>query len=107
MPKYHYTCTRTLPHSKYNTAFRTRHSHVPAHENPKLHPVHSRNVADKRHSAFGNSPQHDCAHMHENGVFSQLPPTGLEEVGTGHSGLDTNEIAYKAVYVYMRAMLTW
>lgn len=51
--------------------------------------------------ALGNFPQHDWAHILETGILS-VAPKGLNQVFTGQSGSDANELAYKAAFMYRR-----
>ncbi|KAF2855355.1 4-aminobutyrate aminotransferas-like protein [Plenodomus tracheiphilus IPT5] len=51
--------------------------------------------------ALGNFPQHDWAHILETGILS-VAPKGLNQVFTGQSGSDANELAYKAAFMWRR-----
>ncbi|KAH8716819.1 aminotransferase class-III-domain-containing protein [Phaeosphaeriaceae sp. PMI808] len=51
--------------------------------------------------ALGNFPQHDWADILETGILS-VAPKGLNQVFTGQSGSDANELAYKAAFMYRR-----
>ncbi|KAJ4289552.1 4-aminobutyrate transaminase [Kalmusia sp. IMI 367209] len=51
--------------------------------------------------ALGNFPQHDWADILETGILS-VAPKGLDQVFTGQSGSDANELAYKAAFMYKR-----
>ncbi|KAF2736823.1 4-aminobutyrate aminotransferase [Polyplosphaeria fusca] len=51
--------------------------------------------------ALGNFPQHDWADILETGILS-VAPTGLDQVFTGQSGSDANELAYKAAFMWKR-----
>ncbi|KAF1945289.1 4-aminobutyrate aminotransferase [Clathrospora elynae] len=51
--------------------------------------------------ALGNFPQHDWAHILETGILS-VAPKGLDQVFTGQSGSDANELAYKAAFMWKR-----
>lgn len=51
--------------------------------------------------ALGNFPQHDWADILESGILS-VAPKGLNQVFTGQSGSDANELAYKAAFMYRR-----
>ena len=51
--------------------------------------------------ALGNFPQHDWAHILETGIL-KVAPKGLNQVFTGQSGSDANELAYKAAFMWKR-----
>jgi 4-aminobutyrate aminotransferase/(S)-3-amino-2-methylpropionate transaminase len=51
--------------------------------------------------ALGNFPQHDWADILESGILS-VAPKGLNQVFTGQSGSDANELAYKAAFMWKR-----
>jgi 4-aminobutyrate aminotransferase/(S)-3-amino-2-methylpropionate transaminase len=51
--------------------------------------------------ALGNFPQHDWADILESGILS-VAPKGLNQVFTGQSGSDANELAYKAAFMWRR-----
>jgi len=51
--------------------------------------------------ALGNFPQHDWADILETGILS-VAPKGLDQVFTGQSGSDANELAYKAAFMWRR-----
>lgn len=51
--------------------------------------------------ALGNFPQHDWAHILETGILT-VAPKGLNQVFTGQSGSDANELAYKAAFMWRR-----
>lgn len=51
--------------------------------------------------ALGNFPQHDWADILETGILS-VAPKGLNQVFTGQSGSDANELAYKAAFMWKR-----
>ncbi|KAF2128904.1 4-aminobutyrate aminotransferase [Dothidotthia symphoricarpi CBS 119687] len=51
--------------------------------------------------ALGNFPQHDWAEILETGILS-VAPKGLDQVFTGQSGSDANELAYKAAFMWKR-----
>ncbi|PVI03939.1 4-aminobutyrate aminotransferase [Periconia macrospinosa] len=51
--------------------------------------------------ALGNFPQHDWADILETGILS-VAPKGLDQVFTGQSGSDANELAYKAAFMWKR-----
>ncbi|KAF2710831.1 4-aminobutyrate aminotransferase [Pleomassaria siparia CBS 279.74] len=51
--------------------------------------------------ALGNFPQHDWADILETGILS-VAPKGLDQVFTGTTGSDANELAYKAAFMYKR-----
>lgn len=51
--------------------------------------------------ALGNFPQHDWADILESGILT-VAPKGLNQVFTGQSGSDANELAYKAAFMYRR-----
>jgi len=51
--------------------------------------------------ALGNFPQHDWADILETGILS-VAPKGLNQVFTGQSGSDANELAYKAAFMWRR-----
>ncbi|KAF2785708.1 4-aminobutyrate aminotransferase [Melanomma pulvis-pyrius CBS 109.77] len=51
--------------------------------------------------ALGNFPQHDWADILETGILS-VAPKGLNQVFTGQTGSDANELAYKAAFMWKR-----
>ncbi|ORY01507.1 aminotransferase class-III-domain-containing protein [Clohesyomyces aquaticus] len=51
--------------------------------------------------ALGNFPQHDWADILESGIL-KVAPKGLNQVFTGQSGSDANELAYKAAFMWKR-----
>lgn len=51
--------------------------------------------------ALGNFPQHDWADILETGILS-VAPKGCNQVFTGQSGSDANELAYKAAFMWRR-----
>ncbi|KAF2118922.1 aminotransferase class-III-domain-containing protein [Lophiotrema nucula] len=51
--------------------------------------------------ALGNFPQHDWADILESGILS-VAPKGLNQVFTGTTGSDANELAYKAAFMWKR-----
>jgi 4-aminobutyrate aminotransferase/(S)-3-amino-2-methylpropionate transaminase len=51
--------------------------------------------------ALGNFPQHDWASILETGILS-VAPKGLNQVFTGTTGSDANELAFKAAFIYAR-----
>jgi 4-aminobutyrate aminotransferase/(S)-3-amino-2-methylpropionate transaminase len=51
--------------------------------------------------ALGNFPQHDWAEILETGILT-VAPKGLNQVFTGQSGSDANELAYKAAFMWKR-----
>lgn len=51
--------------------------------------------------ALGNFPQHDWADILETGILS-VAPKGLDQVFTGTTGSDANELAYKAAFMWKR-----
>ncbi|EON61745.1 4-aminobutyrate aminotransferase [Coniosporium apollinis CBS 100218] len=51
--------------------------------------------------ALGNFPSHDWADILETGILS-VAPRGLNQVFTGQSGSDANELAYKAAFMWKR-----
>lgn len=51
--------------------------------------------------ALGNFPQHDWAEILETGIL-KVAPKGLNQVFTGQSGSDANELAYKAAFMWKR-----
>jgi 4-aminobutyrate aminotransferase/(S)-3-amino-2-methylpropionate transaminase len=51
--------------------------------------------------ALGNFPQHDWADILESGVL-RVAPKGLNQVFTGTTGSDANELAYKAAFMWKR-----
>jgi 4-aminobutyrate aminotransferase/(S)-3-amino-2-methylpropionate transaminase len=51
--------------------------------------------------ALGNFPQHDWADILETGILS-VAPKGMNQVFTGQSGSDANELAYKAAFMWRR-----
>jgi 4-aminobutyrate aminotransferase/(S)-3-amino-2-methylpropionate transaminase len=51
--------------------------------------------------ALGNFPQHDWADILESGILS-VAPKGMNQVFTGQSGSDANELAYKAAFMWRR-----
>ncbi|KAF2471337.1 4-aminobutyrate aminotransferase [Lindgomyces ingoldianus] len=51
--------------------------------------------------ALGNFPQHDWADILETGIL-RVAPKGLDQVFTGQSGSDANELAYKAAFMWKR-----
>lgn len=52
--------------------------------------------------ALGNFPSHDWADTLESGILKAAPP-GLNQVFTGTTGSDANELAYKAAFIWRRA----
>ncbi|KAL9097732.1 MAG: hypothetical protein Q9165_000058 [Trypethelium subeluteriae] len=53
--------------------------------------------------ALGNFPQHDWASILETGIL-KVAPKGLNQVFTGTTGSDANELAYKAAFMWKRRM---
>ncbi|KAI9697709.1 MAG: 4-aminobutyrate transaminase [Bogoriella megaspora] len=53
--------------------------------------------------ALGNFPQHDWASILETGIL-KVAPKGLNQVFTGTSGSDANELAFKAAFMWKRRM---
>ncbi|KAF2084683.1 gamma-aminobutyric acid transaminase [Saccharata proteae CBS 121410] len=53
--------------------------------------------------ALGNFPQHDWAEILETGIL-RVAPKGLNQVFTGQSGSDANELAFKAAFMWKRRM---
>jgi len=51
--------------------------------------------------ALGNFPQHDWAEILETGIL-KVAPKGLDQVFTGQTGSDANELAYKAAFMWRR-----
>lgn len=51
--------------------------------------------------ALGNFPQHDWADILETGVL-KVAPKGHNQVFTGQTGSDANELAYKAAFMWKR-----
>ena len=51
--------------------------------------------------ALGNFPQHDWADILETGIL-KVAPKGMDQVFTGQSGSDANELAYKAAFMWRR-----
>ncbi|KAF1353467.1 4-aminobutyrate aminotransferase [Delphinella strobiligena] len=51
--------------------------------------------------ALGNFPQHDWADILETGIL-RVAPKGMNQVFTGQSGSDANELAYKAAFMWRR-----
>jgi len=51
--------------------------------------------------ALGNFPQHDWADILETGLL-RVAPKGLDQVFTGTTGSDANELAYKAAFMWKR-----
>jgi 4-aminobutyrate aminotransferase/(S)-3-amino-2-methylpropionate transaminase len=51
--------------------------------------------------ALGNFPQHDLAEILKTGILAAAPK-GLNQVFTGTTGSDANELAYKAAFMYKR-----
>ncbi|KAF2271724.1 4-aminobutyrate aminotransferas-like protein [Westerdykella ornata] len=51
--------------------------------------------------ALGNFPQHDWADILETGIL-KVAPKGLNQVFTGTTGSDANELAYKAAFMWKR-----
>jgi 4-aminobutyrate aminotransferase/(S)-3-amino-2-methylpropionate transaminase len=51
--------------------------------------------------ALGNFPQHDWADILETGILT-VAPKGLNQVFTGTTGSDANELAYKAAFMWKR-----
>lgn len=51
--------------------------------------------------ALGNFPPHDWAEILETGIL-KVAPKGLNQVFTGQSGSDANELAYKAAFIWKR-----
>jgi 4-aminobutyrate aminotransferase/(S)-3-amino-2-methylpropionate transaminase len=51
--------------------------------------------------ALGNFPQHDLAQILESGLL-RAAPKGLNQVFTGTTGSDANELAYKAAFIWRR-----
>jgi 4-aminobutyrate aminotransferase/(S)-3-amino-2-methylpropionate transaminase len=52
--------------------------------------------------ALGNFPGYDWADILESGILS-VAPKGLNQVFTGTTGSDANELAYKAAFIWRRA----
>jgi 4-aminobutyrate aminotransferase / (S)-3-amino-2-methylpropionate transaminase len=52
--------------------------------------------------ALGQFPQHDWAEILESGIL-KVAPKGLNQVFTGTTGSDANELAYKAAFMWRRA----
>lgn len=53
--------------------------------------------------ALGNFPQHDWAEILKTGILA-VAPKGLNQVFTGTTGSDANELAYKAAFIHARQM---
>ncbi|THX89096.1 4-aminobutyrate aminotransferase [Aureobasidium pullulans] len=51
--------------------------------------------------ALGNFPQHDWADILETGIL-RVAPKGCNQVFTGQSGSDANELAFKAAFMWKR-----
>ncbi|KAF2755512.1 4-aminobutyrate aminotransferase [Pseudovirgaria hyperparasitica] len=51
--------------------------------------------------ALGNFPQHDWAEILATGIL-KVAPRGLDQVFTGVSGSDANELAFKAAFMWKR-----
>lgn len=51
--------------------------------------------------ALGNFPQHDWAEILETGIL-KVAPKGCNQVFTGQSGSDANELAFKAAFMWRR-----
>ncbi|KAF1990588.1 4-aminobutyrate aminotransferase [Aulographum hederae CBS 113979] len=51
--------------------------------------------------ALGNFPSHDWAEILETGIL-RVAPKGLNQVFTGTTGSDANELAYKAAFMWKR-----
>jgi 4-aminobutyrate aminotransferase/(S)-3-amino-2-methylpropionate transaminase len=51
--------------------------------------------------ALGNFPQHDWAEILETGIL-RVAPKGCNQVFTGQSGSDANELAFKAAFMWKR-----
>jgi len=51
--------------------------------------------------ALGNFPSHDWADVLNTGILS-VAPKGCNQVFTGTTGSDANELAYKAAFIYAR-----
>jgi 4-aminobutyrate aminotransferase/(S)-3-amino-2-methylpropionate transaminase len=51
--------------------------------------------------ALGNFPQSDWAHILKTGLLAAAPP-GFNQVFTGTTGSDANELAYKAAFIWRR-----
>jgi 4-aminobutyrate aminotransferase/(S)-3-amino-2-methylpropionate transaminase len=51
--------------------------------------------------AMGNFPQHDWADILKSGLL-KVAPKGLDQIFTGTTGSDANELAYKAAFIYRR-----
>jgi len=51
--------------------------------------------------ALGNFPQHDWADILETGML-RVAPKGTDQVFTGTTGSDANELAYKAAFMWKR-----
>ncbi|KAK7534010.1 aminotransferase class-III-domain-containing protein [Phyllosticta citribraziliensis] len=51
--------------------------------------------------ALGNFPQHDWAEILETGIL-KVAPKGCNQVFTGQSGSDANELAFKAAFMWKR-----
>ena len=51
--------------------------------------------------ALGNFPQHDWAEILETGILRKAPK-GLNQVFTGTTGSDANELAFKAAFMWRR-----
>lgn len=51
--------------------------------------------------ALGNFPQHDWAEILESGIL-KVAPKGCNQVFTGQSGSDANELAFKAAFMWKR-----
>jgi len=52
--------------------------------------------------ALGNFPQHDWANILRSGIL-RAAPKGLDQVFTGTTGSDANELAYKAAFMWKRS----
>jgi 4-aminobutyrate aminotransferase/(S)-3-amino-2-methylpropionate transaminase len=53
--------------------------------------------------ALGHFPPHDWSHILETGIL-RVAPKGLNQVFTALAGSDANELAYKAAFIWKRAM---
>lgn len=51
--------------------------------------------------ALGNFPQHDWAEILETGIL-KVAPKGMDQVFTGQTGSDANELAFKAAFMHRR-----
>jgi 4-aminobutyrate aminotransferase / (S)-3-amino-2-methylpropionate transaminase len=51
--------------------------------------------------ALGNFPQDDLAEILETGLL-KVAPKGMNQIFTGTTGSDANELAYKAAFIYRR-----